>query len=66
MRRSARLAALLMTAAVLAIVTCASAELVAPGRPAPELASGAWINSQPLTMQTLRGRVVLVGFWTFG
>ena len=66
MRRSARLAALLMTAATLAIATGASAELVAPGRPAPELASGAWINSQPLTMQTLRGRVVLVDFWTFG
>ena len=25
-----------------------------------------WINSSPLTMQGLRGRVVLVDFWTFG
>lgn len=33
---------------------------------APEFASGAWINSEPLTLQSLRGRVVLVEFWTFG
>lgn len=25
-----------------------------------------WINSDPLTLETLRGRVVLVNFWTFG
>ena len=24
-----------------------------------------WINSQPLTMQGLRGKVVLVDFWTY-
>jgi hypothetical protein len=36
------------------------------GRPAPELAGGAWINSEPLTMPQLRGRVVLLDFWTFG
>jgi cytochrome c biogenesis protein CcdA/thiol-disulfide isomerase/thioredoxin len=35
--------------------------------PAPEIAGiGAWINSQPLTISGLRGRVVLVHFWTFG
>jgi len=33
---------------------------------APEIASGAWINSEPLTLQGLRGRVVLIQFWTFG
>ena len=42
------------------------AEVVAPGKPAPEIASGAWVNSDPLTMAGLRGRVVLVDFWTFG
>ena len=61
-----RLATLLMTAALLTIAVGAHAEPVPPGRPAPELASGAWINSQPLTMQALRGRVVLIDFWTFG
>ncbi len=35
--------------------------------PAPELKGiTAWINSQPLTMASLRGKVVLVHFWTFG
>jgi len=33
---------------------------------APELAAGTWINSEPLTLRNLRGRVVLVDFWTFG
>ena len=33
---------------------------------APEFAAGDWINSEPLTLQSLRGRVVLVEFWTFG
>lgn len=61
-----RLTTILMTAAMLGVAVCASAELVPPGRPAPELASGAWINSEPLTMRALRGRVVLVDFWTFG
>lgn len=33
---------------------------------APEFAQGNWLNSNPLTMEKLRGRVVLVEFWTFG
>jgi cytochrome c biogenesis protein CcdA/thiol-disulfide isomerase/thioredoxin len=35
--------------------------------PAPELSGiTAWINSPPTTLAQLRGRVVLVHFWTFG
>jgi cytochrome c biogenesis protein CcdA/thiol-disulfide isomerase/thioredoxin len=35
--------------------------------PAPELTGiDAWINTEPLTIGSLRGKVVLVEFWTFG
>ena len=37
-----------------------------PGAAAPDLAGGPWINSGPLTLAALRGRVVLVEFWTYG
>jgi len=40
-----------------------------PQVPAPEFThrdAGAWINSAPLTLANLKGRVVLVEFWTFG
>jgi len=34
--------------------------------PAPELKGiRAWINSEPLTIKELRGKVVLVDFWTY-
>jgi thiol-disulfide isomerase/thioredoxin len=33
---------------------------------APDLAIGEWINSEPLKLNDLRGRVVLIEFWTFG
>ena len=36
------------------------------GQPAPELGGEPWINSPPLTMSGLKGRVVLVEFWTYG
>ncbi len=35
------------------------------GKPAPELADGVWINSKPLTLSALRGKVVVLEFWTF-
>jgi thiol-disulfide isomerase/thioredoxin len=33
---------------------------------APEFAKGNWINSDALTLEKLRGRVIVVEFWTFG
>jgi hypothetical protein len=49
------------------LTTVASADAQpASGQPAPELATGQWINSAPLSIEGLRGRVVLVEFWTFG
>ena len=46
----------------------ASVNLVDENKPplAPEISSGTWINSDPLTLKSLRGRVVIVDFWTFG
>jgi thiol-disulfide isomerase/thioredoxin len=32
---------------------------------APEFAKGTWVNSEPLTLNKMRGRVVLVEFWAF-
>jgi len=36
------------------------------GLRAPELRAERWINSSPLTLSQLRGKVVAVEFWTFG
>ena len=33
---------------------------------APEIVSSTWINSEPLNIKELRGKVVIVEFWTFG
>ncbi len=34
--------------------------------PAPEVQSPVWINSGPLRLADLKGKVVLVEFWTYG
>ncbi len=39
---------------------------VTVGQTAPEITGGPWINSEPLSLAGLRGRVVLVEFWTYG
>jgi thiol-disulfide isomerase/thioredoxin len=36
------------------------------GKKAPEITSPIWINSEPQSLIDLRGKVVLVEFWTFG
>lgn len=36
------------------------------GRPAPSLRAIAWVNSEPLTLERLRGKVVLLDFWGVG
>jgi len=54
----------------LAVVTAAAmpagAQVPRSGTGAPDVAGGPWINSAPLTLPALRGRVVLVEFWTYG
>src|SRR5215813_13162894 len=36
------------------------------GQLAPEITNDTWVNSAPLRLTDLRGKVVLVEFWTFG
>ncbi|MCI0407575.1 MAG: hypothetical protein L0191_03260 [Acidobacteria bacterium] len=36
------------------------------GTPAPELTNEVWINSRPLRLADLRGKVILLEFWTHG
>ncbi|QQS15900.1 MAG: cytochrome c biogenesis protein DipZ [Candidatus Moraniibacteriota bacterium] len=41
-------------------------DLQPKGVPAPEIISGGvWINSEPLSLEALRGKVVLIDFWTY-
>lgn len=58
-----------LTAAVLA--ACVSAATVSraqvPRRMVPEFPTGTWLNTdRPLTLRGLRGKVVLLDFWTYG
>jgi hypothetical protein len=56
-----------ITASMLAFAGATGAQSgVRIGQPAPEITGGPWINSGPLSMDKLRGRVVFVEFWTFG
>jgi thiol-disulfide isomerase/thioredoxin len=36
------------------------------GMPAPAITNPVWLNSEPLSQVSLKGKVVLVEFWTFG
>ena len=44
----------------------AAGRQVRVGQAAPEITGGPWINSEPLSPASLRGRVVMVEFWTYG
>lgn len=59
--------ALFLVLALAAVgVTVVSGQALRLGAPAPDVTGERWVNSVPLTMQGLRGRVVLVEFWTYG
>jgi thiol-disulfide isomerase/thioredoxin len=60
------LAAVTMLAAAAATSTAAIAGPLENSAPAPEFTGiSKWLNSDPLTLQQLRGKVVLVDFWTY-
>ena len=61
------LASALLAVGVLAASGDAAAERL-PAAPAPDFTQtdpGAWLNSRPLTWVDLRGKVVVLQFWTF-
>ena len=60
------LAPLLLVAVLTATAVPAPGWSVRVGEQAPEITGDRWINSSPLSMAGLRGRVVLIEFWTFG
>ena len=66
MDRRTLAAAMVVTAGLLGAAAPAPAIGLRVGQPAPEITGGPWINSEPLSMEKLRGRVVFVEFWTFG
>ncbi len=44
----------------------ADGQALRPGQLAASITGGPWINSAALSMEDLRGRVVLLEFWTYG
>jgi thiol-disulfide isomerase/thioredoxin len=56
----------LALAATLLCTALAQAGSLKNSYPAPEITGiEKWLNSEPLTLQQLRGKVVLVDFWTY-
>jgi len=58
--------AILFLVGIVVLSSAPAAALVAEGERAPEIVGDAWINSAPLSIARLDGRVVLVEFWTYG
>jgi len=65
-RRRGVLAVVLLAGLLGVLATTAGGQALRIGQPAPELAGESWINSSPMTTESLRGRVVLIDFWTYG
>src|SRR5579863_8304922 len=56
---------LLTRFSVVETANAASQPLVNDGGRLPDLDGAAWLNSPPLSSKSLRGKVVLVNFWTY-
>jgi thiol-disulfide isomerase/thioredoxin len=60
------LSSLLAVIGALALLTFGSLAVSSVGSQAPELLNKIWLNSEPLRLVDLKGKVVMVEFWTFG
>ncbi|GIV14794.1 MAG: hypothetical protein KatS3mg022_0229 [Armatimonadota bacterium] len=61
--KAVRLLVLLGLLIVLVVQFRACLRPAMTGKPAAELFASHWWNSEPLTMQNLRGKLVLLDFW---
>lgn len=50
----------------LAMLVAGGAAEARIGMPAPEIADSVWLNGAPTKLADLKGKVVMVEFWTFG
>ena len=66
MRRALRTIIAALALAVIAGAGLARGQALKIGDRAPEIVGGPWLNSTPLAPEALRGRVLLVDFWTYG
>jgi len=65
-RRKLQLALLCLLAAAVSPVPASAAGPMSDPLPDPLSLSAQWLNSQPLHNDNLRGKVVLVEFWSYG
>lgn len=55
-----------LLAGLAAAAAIGSAAYAGIGMTAPDIQNDTWLNSRPLTIGELKGKVVMVEFWTFG
>ena len=58
-------AALFVVILAASISTRTAAQINEEHAQAPEISAAVWINSPPLTLSRVRGKVVLIDFWEY-
>jgi hypothetical protein len=65
--RSGIISSLILGLSLAAVPSARAQQPVAMKTPAPQLKGiDEWINSKPITLPDLKGKVVVLHFWTFG